>query len=102
MTWSQYFDVIDIFISFVESKNHSFEHGLSQRSNKNYLHDLSIEKKNIKQRDMSTNIPQNIVFKIKCLRKLSYNIFPVLAIHRPITNNSPYNVEKTIRQKSKS
>ena len=65
MTWSQYFDVIDIFISFVESTNHSFEHGLSQRPKKNYLHDLSIEKKTIKQRDMSTNIPQNIVFKIK-------------------------------------
>ena len=45
MTWSQYFDVIDICISFVESKNHSFEHGLSQRPNKNYLHDMSIEKK---------------------------------------------------------
>ena len=48
---SQYFDVIDIFISFVESKNHnSFEHGLSQRPKKNYLHDLSIEKKNKTER----------------------------------------------------
>ena len=67
---------------------------MSQRPNKNYFHDLSIDKKN--------PIKQNIVFKIKCLRKMPYNVFPDFAIRRPITNNLPYNVEKTIRQKSKS
>ena len=65
---------------------------MSQRPNKNYL---AKEKKPIKQRDMSINTPQNIVFKIQCLRKLSYNVFPVFG-------NSPFNYKQFAVQRRKN